>query len=173
MASKIQSVADALVSQIETGEAAGTFSKSIVTESRFDTALEMEDTETVSVLVVPMGSNLTRKSEGTFNRDCILEVMVRKRFASSDFDTSGRVPKELVDEYVELLEQIDEYLADPDNHKLTTYPEAVYIEDDSNEADRNLVRELGITVPWEKEHLQLWQQYTGVLRVGYHVEGAY
>lgn len=172
MASKIQSVADALVSQIETGEAAGTFSKSIVTERAYDTTKELEDTSTISVLVVPVEADRTRKSEGTYYYDVVLDVLVRKRFASDEF-TDGKIEREAVDEYVELLEQIDDYLSLPVNHSLTTYADAVYVEDDTAESDRNITRGLGIRFPWVPEDLIIKQQYTGVLRVAYHVEVAY
>lgn len=173
MASKMQQVADAVVTLLEAGEAAGQFSKSILTERQYDTRLEMEDTGTISVMVIPVRSNRTRKSQNTWNRDIVLDVMVRKRFAQSDFNADGGVERDRIDEYTSLLEEIDDYLADPDNQKLPAYTDALYIEDDSNEADSLITRELGIRHPWIDVHLTEWHQFTGVVRVAYHVEGTY
>ena len=169
----MQLVADAVVASLEAGEAAGSFAQAIVTEREYDSSMMLEDTDVISVIVVPVLSNRTRKSQGTWNRDVVLDVMVRKRFPQSDFNADGSVDKERLDEYVDLLEQIDDYLADPDNHNLPTYTDALYIEDDSKEADRAIVRDLGIRFPWIPQHLTEWHQYTGVVRVAYHVEVEY
>jgi hypothetical protein len=83
MASKMQQVADAVVLLIEAGEAAGTFAQSIVTERIYETDLALEDTDVISVLVMPALSNRTRKSQGTWNRDVALDIIVRKRFPQS------------------------------------------------------------------------------------------
>jgi len=170
MASRMQQVADALVAQLEIAEAAGSFSKSIVSERQYDTNLALEDTDIISVMVVPVRSNRTRKSRGTWNRDILLDVIVRKRFPQSDFNATGGIERDRLDEYVDLLEQIEDYLADPANHALDTYTDAIFIEDDSKEADSNITRELGIRFAWLPEHLTELHQYTGILRVAYHVE---
>jgi hypothetical protein len=173
MASKMQQVADAVVLLIEAGEAAGTFAQSIVTERIYETDLALEDTDIISVLVMPALSNRTRKSQGTWNRDVALDIIVRKRFPQSAFNSDGKVEKESVDPYVDLLEQIDDWLAKPANHVLTSYTDAVYIEDDSKEADSMITRDLGIRFAYLPEHLTTMHQYTGVLRVAYHVEVEY
>lgn len=173
MASKMQLVSDAVVALLEAGEAAGSFSKAISTERQYDSELQLEDTDVISVMVVPVASNRTRKSEGTYNRDILLDVMVRKRFSQSDYNDTGGIERELLDEYVELLEQIDDYLAKPANHVPTTYTDATYIEDDTRESDTEITRQLGIRFPWIPAHLTEWHQYTGIVRVAYSVDVSY
>ena len=173
MASVMQQVSDAIVALLEAGEAAGTFSKAIVTERQYDTELQLEDTDVISVQVIPVASNRTRKSEGTYNRDTSFDVMVRKRFPQTDFNEAGGIERERLDEYVDLLEQIDNYLADPDNHVPDTYTDACYIEDDSGESDREITRDLGIRIPWIPDHLTKYHQFTGVVRVAYAVATSY
>ncbi len=173
MASRLQQVAEAIVLQLEAGEAANVFSKAIATERQYDTEIALEDTDIISVMAVPVRSNRTRKSTGTWNRDCVFDVMVRKRFAQSDYNAAGGVDREQIDEYVALLEEIDDYLATPAQHQLTAYPDAIYLEDDTHEADSTLTRDLGIVWPWIPRHLHEWHQYTGVVRVAYQVEVDY
>lgn len=170
MASRLQQVAAAVVALIEQGEAQGVFAHSITTERKYDTNLQLEDTDVISVQVIPAISNRTRLSQNTWNRDIALDVMVRKRFSSTSFDTDGLIEKEDVDTYVELLEQIDDWLAVRSNSPLPAYELATYIEDDTKEADNNIVRELGIRFPYLPDHLRELHQYTGILRVAYHVE---
>ncbi len=172
MASRMQQVCDAVVVLLEAGESAGQFTKPIVTERQYDTVLQLEDTDTISVLVVPVRSEPNRITEGTYGDDIVIDVLVRKRFAQTDYNSEGLVDKILIDEYVDLLEQIQGYMMDPDNHQLDTYTDAVLQEFDSGELDRN-ERDLGIRFAWIPKHLAEWHQYTGVVRVCYRVEVAY
>jgi hypothetical protein len=172
VASRLQQVAAAVVALIEQGEAQSVFAHSITTERKYDTNLQLEDTDVISVQVIPAISNRTRLSYNTWNRDIALDVMVRKRFPASSFDSDGLIAKEEVDVYVELLEQIDDWLAVRANSPLPAYDQATYIEDDTKEADNSIVRELGIRFPYIPEHLRELHQYTGILRVAYHVEAS-
>ena len=170
MASSTESVCNAVVALIESGEAQGKFARSIVTERKYDTSLQMEDTDTISVLVIPAGSTRTRISQATWNRDIAVDVVVRKRFASTSFNDAGLIETEDIDPYIELLEQIDDWLAKRDNAILPTFKQAVYIEDDTRLSESSIVRPLGIRYPYHPDHLRDFHQYTGIVRVAYAVE---
>lgn len=171
MASVIEKLSDAIVLLLEQGEAAGAFSKAIVTEREYDTELALEDTDIVSVIVLPTLSKRWRESNGTYCRGVRLEVIVRKRFSQSQFTDTGGVERSAVDEYVDLLEQIENYLADPDNQVPASMTNAEYIEPGDKDTDRELTRGLGIH--WLTDHLQAMHQFTGVVRVAYEVTEAY
>jgi hypothetical protein len=171
-----QQVADAVVAELELGEAGGAFARSIVTERVYDTNLELEDTSIISVLVVPMLEKRHRESGGgldggTWIRDVRLEIIVRKRYAQSDYTTEGKIDKTSVDPFIELLEQIDDYLANPNQQVLTTMATAEYIEPDQKGADREIVKGLGLYLL--VDHLHKYHQFTGVVRVAYQVTQAY
>ena len=175
MSSIAQQVADAVVAELEIGEAAGAFSRAIQTERVFDTNLELEDTSVISVLVVPMVEKRRRESGGgpdggTWIREVRLEIIVRKRYSQSDY-ADGKIEKESVDPFIELLEQIDDFLADPNQQVLTTMTTAEYIEPDQKGADREIVKGLGLYLL--VDHLHKYHQFTGVVRVAYQVTQAY
>jgi hypothetical protein len=171
MASVIEQLSNAVVLLLEQGEAAGAFSKAIATERQYDTELALEDTDVVSVIVLPTISKRWRESNGTYRRGVRLEVIVRKRFPQSEFNEAGGVERASVDEYVDLLEQVENYLAHPDNQVPFALTNAEFIEPGDKDTDKELTRNLG--VHWLTEHLQTMHQFTGVVRVAYEVTEAY
>ena len=175
MSSIAQQVADAVVAELELGEAAGVFSRAIQTERVYDTRMQLEDTSVISVLVVPMIEKRRRESGGgpdggTWIREIRLEIIVRKRYAQSDY-VDGKIEKQAVDPFIELLEQIDDFLADPNQQVLTTMATAEYIEPDQKGAEREIVKGLGLYLI--VDHLHKFHQFTGVVRVAYQVTQAY
>jgi hypothetical protein len=176
MSSVVEQVAAAVTAELEIGEAAGAFSRAIQTERAYDTEMELEDTNIISVLCVPMVSKRRRESGGgpnggTWIRDVRLEILVRKRYSQSDYDASGKIVTASIDPYVELLEQIDNYLADSEHEVLTTMPTAEYTEPTEKNVDREIVK--GCGVYWFVKHLKDYHQFTGLIRVAYSVTQAY
>lgn len=164
MASIVQQLSDALVLTLEAAEAAGAFARQIVTQREYDTNLELEDTDIISVMAIPMLWKRHRESNGTWMRDVRMEILVRKRFA-------GDIEAVDLDDYFALCEDVDNYLADPDNQVLTTMTTAEYIEPDEEDADREIVNKLGVL--WLPKHLNQYRQFTGIVRVAYHVTQNY
>jgi hypothetical protein len=170
MASIQEQLGDAIVLLLEQGEAAGAFSKAILTERVYDTELALEDTDVVSVLVIPTFTKRWRESNGTWIRAVRLDVIVRKRFDQSSI-VEGRIERDAVDEYADLAEQIDDYLADPDNHVPFGMLNAEYIEPKDGDVDSEILKGLGVHVV--TEHLKSMNQFTALVRVAYEVTEAY
>ena len=173
MASVIEKLSDAVVLLLEKGEAAGAFSQAIVTEREYDPDHALED-DIISVITVPDFATRKRESNGTYIRYVRLDVTIRKRFSQSDYKqppAEEGIEKTAIDPYIELLEQIDNYMAHPDNQVPFAMTEAEYIEPGDKDVDREVTRKLGIH--WLTEDLRTMHQFTGIVRVAYEVTEAY
>lgn len=168
MNSRVKEICQAVVDLLDAADEAEVFSEPLGAARAYMTAAEVEDLSAVDVLVVPSHSSRKRTSNGTYRRDVVVEILVRKRFSDDvDDDLTN------ADATVSLIEAIDDFLADPDNHDLTL-PDgelAVYVEPGDKRADAEITNGLGAY--WHWEHVTTLRQVTGTVRVAYHTDEAY
>ena len=169
MAGSLKRVADAVVGLLETGEAAGTFSKAILTERRWLFLKDLEDLDGISVQVVPIGSMRERQSNTTFERYVRCDVLCKRRVPQSEISDSG-IGREWIDDHVAILEEIDDYLGD--DGTATRDPETglEYVEPGDKRVPREILSKLGIEF---FEEALIENMFFGVVRVAYRVQGAY
>jgi len=134
----------------------GTFAKEFTPEISYDTDLILEDASTIRVDVVPASLVQVPDSRVSLRYEVGVDVAVRYRFGTSDQETDGKVSVDKAGAYLALLEELAEYLADPDNRKPSTKAMAVWSSND-------------IRTPWVSEHLRNNRQYTGIFRANYIV----
>ena len=123
-----------------------------------DWDMRLEDLDTVRVDVVPVGVRETRlEARGELVYLCDVDIGVRKRFGADDHDDpTGRIELSEIDDLIQLVEQLHEYMVDADNNgrRLTNYAAAAW-------------QECSIRASYIREHLREMQQFTGILRVTY------
>lgn len=153
---------------LDTADTASQFAETLAATRAYTTILDVSGSTDLNVLVVPVMTTRKRVTHGGYRRDIVLEILLRQHMSTdTDFD------EDVVDDGVELLEQIDDYLADPDNHDLTL-PDttlASYVEPTDNRADAEIRSGLGIL--WVRDHLQNLRQITSVVRVAYAIDETY
>jgi len=137
-------------------EATG-FSKRFEPRLAYDTELALEDLDTLHVDVVAAALACQADSRASLRYEVQVDVAVRYRFGQDETDgLDGSIETDEVEPYLDLLEEIAETLADPDNRALSNKTTAVWI---ANE----------LRAPWVPEHLRTLRQYTGILRATYVV----
>lgn len=112
-------LADAIVSVINTDETADAFVPLTFTAKRSypDWDDDFSDLKTLSVDVVFVSSAggggvlAELDSEGSIQTDQGIDIAVRYRFDPSEREADGRLKKNVVDKYVNLVEAIHEHLA--------------------------------------------------------------
>ena len=135
-----------------------TLSKAFDPRFVYDTNLPLEDADTLHVDVVAAGLECVPDTRGSLQYDVAIDIAVRYRFGSSEQEAiDGSIAVDEIKPYVDLLHEIGELLADPDNRILTTKIDAVWT---GNE----------IRYPWVPDHLRQNRQYTGVLRATYVID---
>ena len=165
---RVKEICQAVVDLLDAADEADVFTESLGAARAYMTAAEVEDLSSVDVLVVPSHSSRKRTSNGTYRRDVVVEILVRKRFTEDVGDDLTNA-----DATVSLIEEIDDYLADPENHDLTL-PDgelAVYVEPGDKRADGEITNGLGAY--WHWEHVTTLRQVTGTVRVAYHTDEDY
>ena len=165
---RVKQICQAVADLLATADVAGVFTESLGAARAYMTAAEVEDLSSIDVLVVPSHSSRKRTSNGTYRRDVVVEILVRKRFTEDVGDDLTNA-----DATVSLIEEIDDYLADPENHDLTL-PDgvlAVYVEPGDKRADSEITNGLGAY--WHWEHVTTLRQVTGTVRVAYHTDEDY
>jgi len=146
----MQQVSDAVVRILETGEAAGTFSKSILTERRWFFLKDLEDLDGISVQVVPVGSVRERESNSTWIRYVRVDVLCKKRVPQSEIE-DGLINREWIDGHVAMLEEIDDYLAGEDTTVRDPVVGMEYIEPGDKRVPGEIIRKLGVEFYEEEE----------------------
>ena len=135
----------------------GTFSVSFDTYQSYDTELLLEDADSVRVDVVAGGMSCVSDSRVSLAYECDVDIALRYRFGvAATVAADGSIDIDDIEDYLDVLEEIGEYLADPDNRSLATKTSATWL--------RNT-----ILMPWVPEHLRTNRQYTGILRATYRV----
>jgi len=132
-------------------------SKTLDVRLTYDTELVLEDLDTLHVDLVAAGLSTIPESRASLEYNAQIDVAVRYRFGVLEHDTDGSIDVEEIAPYLALLEEIGEFLADPDNRRPPLKADAVWI---GNE----------LRAPWVPEQLRTNRQYTGIMRVTYALE---
>lgn len=134
-----------------------TLSKAFDTRFVYDTNLPLEDADQLHVDVVAAGLTCVPDERASLQYDVGIDIAVRYRFGTVEQDSDGSIAVDEIKPYVDLLEEIGELLADPDNRRLVDKIDAVWT---GNE----------IRAPWVPDHLRQNRQYTGIIRATYLVD---
>lgn len=134
-----------------------TLSKAFDPRFVYDTNLPLEDADQLHVDIVAAGLACTADSRVSLRYEVAIDIAVRYRFGTIEQDAvDGSIAVDEIKPYADLLEEIGELLADPDNRKLTDQTVATWV---GNE----------IRFPWVPDHLRQNRQYTGIIRATYLV----
>ena len=166
---RVQQICEALATALDAADTAGAFASTLGTEWAYTTQLGLEvPVGTLSVLAVPALTTRRRNSNGTWRRDVVVEILVRTHLTAD-----ATVDQAITDAGLYLVEQIDDYLADPDNQTLTlsSGEEAYYVEPTDQRAEADIRADAGVF--WMRDHLLDLRQVTGLVRVAYYVDLPY
>ena len=153
MSSILHDIADAVKDLLD----GASLSKSFTSRLVYDTELQLEDLDTLHVDLVAAGLSVAPESRASLEYNALIDIAVRYRFGVLEHGTDGSIDVEEIAPYLALLEEIGEYLADPDNRRPPFMADAAWI---GNE----------IRSPWVPEHLRNNRQYTGIMRATYALE---
>jgi len=136
---------------------AAEFSKDVNVGVRYKTDLWLEDVSLDAVHVDIVAAYLRQEadSRGTLRNEVGIDIAVRYKFSPEHDDLDGNVAIELAGEYLGLLEELADELADPSNRELERLP-AKWL---GNE----------IRLPWDPEAWKGNRQYTGIMQATYQV----
>jgi hypothetical protein len=88
---------------------------------------------------------------------CEVDIGIRKKFRKEERDsTSGEIHLDEVDRLVEFVEQIHDFLTDPDGQRRLPGAQLDATWEDTK-----------IRATYVQRHLREWQQFTGIVRVSY------
>lgn len=137
-----------------------TLSKAFAASVEYDSELSLEDLDTLAVTVVPAGITQEPMARGSVGYNVQIDIAVRYRFGVTDQDSGTQaVDIGVIGEYGQLLEEIAECVAKPENRVLQTTPPA--------SLQRNEIR-----APWVPQHLHENRQFTAIVRATYFVNKA-
>lgn len=157
MPSVLATVAEKVKDLLVVGQAAEAFSTDITPGRAYEVMIKLEDAGTVHCDVMPAAALTTAKRGNLFDYDVTVEVVVRYGFTDDDtVDATGKITAASVDALVLLVEEINEYLARRANRTLATVLAGW--------------RGSEVVLPWEADHLRIWRQFTGLVRVTYTAE---
>ena len=122
----------------------------------YDPELPLEDLDAVHVTVVAASLLQEPDSRISVAYNIGLDVAVRYRFGVSSQIADQSIDIDDVGDYITLLEEIAEYLADKDNRVLTSVT-------GKPSWMRNEIR-----FPWVPQMLRENRQYTGIMRATYY-----
>lgn len=166
---RVQQICEALVDLLAAADVAGAFAETLAAARAYTAHLDLETpVDGLSVLVVPAFTTRRRTSNGTWRRDVVVEILVREHLTA---DASA--DRASTDAGLYLVEQIDDYLADPDHQQLTL-PDGViaeYVEPTDARAESEIKAEAG--VGWIRDHLLDMRQITGLVRLAYCIDVPY
>lgn len=154
--STLHDTCDAVVALLNAGVTADAFAVDFTAATSYDTELLLEDAGTVSVVCVPASSACVADSRVSLRYDVGIDVALRYRFGTTDQETTGKVKNASIETYIELLEEMGEYLAYPTRRALPTKLACAWT---GNE----------LRYPWIPDHLRQHRQFTGIFRATYRV----
>lgn len=168
--SRTQQVCEALITKLDAADHAGVAFSDIVSATRtYSTLQDLSDIgDTLVAVVAPQFTKRIRDSNGTYLRFVVVDIFMRIHL-TSDVDEDLAT----MDQRVYLMEEIDDYLADPDNHDLTLPDGAIaeYVEPTDTRADADVLEGLGVM--WDSDMLDTDRQVTGLVRVAYRIDEDY
>ena len=168
MSDRLTGICDAVVDLLDSADEDSVFAERLEATRAVTSEVELATLDALSVLVMPSHSSRKRTSNGTYRRDVVVEILVRKRFSDDAEDDQDRY-----DEVVDLLESVDDWLAGAAQADLTLADGALahYIEPGDGDAEGKIVDGLGVYVHWD--HARTLRQITGTVRVAYYTDEAY
>lgn len=151
---------DAVVTELAAGSDAGAFSLVFQPERQYilDVNTVEEELRHLRVDVIGSAAEFDYMDRGTLQYMLQIDVCVRRQFDNYDALPDGKIDPEKIDELVELLFEMSEYMADADQQRLTDMPTAVWQPSSK------------ILTPYSQEHLRAHRIYLGILRLNYAVE---
>lgn len=125
----------------------------------YDSELPLEDLDSLHVDVLAASLLQEPASRGSVGYNIGVDIAVRYRFGVADqVSTTQQIDVDSIGDYITLLEDIAEHLADPDNRVLTAVTgKPTWL--------RNEIR-----FPWVPQMLRENRQYTGIMRATYFAE---
>jgi hypothetical protein len=145
-------VANAVRALLEAGSFAAVYSKTVSPASNYTTKALLEDLGTKRIDVAPFGRQMSFTNRAASIRyEHNIDIVLRYRFAASEY-SSGELSDDAVDEYVQLLEELEEYLARPARRRLFS-ASATFLRSE-------------VILPYAADHL-VEGQYTGIFRATY------
>ncbi len=154
MSSLMHTVADGVRAAL----AAGSFSLAVTPALNYETEMLLEGLTSLRCDVVPAAAQFESEDRGSARYTFGIDVGLRKKFAAADAGTGGVVSQTAIAALIELLEEMNEYLANSANRRFSgTYADAVW--------QGSEIRYL-----WIPAHLRQNHQYTGVFRATYLVD---
>jgi hypothetical protein len=165
-------VLDAVTSELN-GAVSGAFSKVFTAVRSYDATRDFDSTDDAVVDVIRVGSRLVKESRNTFVKRCTIDIAVRHKYdpVSERSGSENKLKDVSVDADVLLLEEIEDYLADPARQRLVDYDAAMFVPStDPGDKDQSGIRVTAAPsdrptgLPGIEDAF-----YLGVLRVHYDV----
>lgn len=154
MASIMHTVADGVRATL----AAGTFTIAVTPALNYETEMLLEGLTSLRCDVVPATATFETESRNSTRYTFGIDVGLRKKFGTTDAGSGGVVSQAAIAALIELLEDMNEYLANSARRRLSaSYAEAVW--------QGSEIRYL-----WIPGHLRQNHQYTGIFRATYAVD---
>lgn len=143
-------VAEAIKDNLNAGSFTTTFTAQ---RSYGDTQVALEDQDTLHVEVIPQGYPDEIITQGNHEYEVDVRIWVRKRFGQESRDGEQKLLLSQIDTLVDLVEDIQQFFI---KRSLTGYTDASW-------------RESTTETPYSAEHLRIYSQFTGQIKVIYKV----
>lgn len=167
MTSRIKQVGDGIVALLNQGESAGEFTFDLQTTFHFDFPAKLSDEDgRVHVDVIWAPGEFRMLSRTQFNDYLRFRIILYRKFTTTDF-SDGQIDNLAIDPYVQQLEQINDWLANPDYHRLPVCTNACWIAPGTKIGEGVHTQDLGISVPCDFGRLTQQSLYIGELYVLY------
>jgi len=169
MSKRAEQICDALVALFDEADIAEEFDVTLGAERSYVRLSDLSGVgESVVVVVAPQMTVRERTSNGTYARYVVVDILVLAHLTS---DASA--DRTTMDGRAELLEDIDNYLANAANADLTLSGGdiAQYVEPTDSRADPEIRKGLGIL--YDVGDLTEKRQVTGLVRAAYVVNETY
>jgi hypothetical protein len=168
-AGRAQQVCEALIALLDAADRDEVFNEKIRARRVYPVLGDLGQVgEWVDVVIASPMTKRVRNSNGTYGRYVVVDIVVRAHLAADAAEDMATM-----DSRDYLLEQIENYLASPDNHDLTLPNDklAQYVELTDTRADGDIRNDLGVL--WDIDMLETHRQITGLVRVAYWVDEDY
>lgn len=152
--SELEKVSEALRDEL----ALGSFSQAIEPGETFDATIELEDADTLSVDVVPVGSDPDWAAREVIGWDNVCDVAIRYKFGPSEQDEdTGKIRNRHIHGLLLLEQEILAYL----------FKKAQTLRGYAGAEMRVFP---AVRVHWDPRGMKTMGQFTSIIRVTYHTE---